>query len=128
MFNTVEFLCQTSADKQCRTPVTNSECERFHESWILDACSRKWTWAINVFEEWRNSRNAVVVREKTGGEPVLTKSLDAMSEQELDFFLARFIAEIRKQDGEEYPGKTMYEMISSIQGYYAKFVSKIYIL
>ena len=62
----------------------------------------------------------MVVREKTGGEPVLTKSLDAMSEQELYFFLARFIAEVRKQDGEEYPGKTIYEMISSIQGYLRK--------
>ena len=63
---------------------------------------------------------AVVVREKTDGEPVLTKSLDAMSEQDLDFSLARVIAEVRKQDGEKYPGKTIYEMISSIQGYRRK--------
>ena len=43
-----------------------------------------------------------------------------MSDEELDFFLARFVAEVRKQDGQEYPGKTIYEMISSIQSYLRK--------
>ena len=119
MFNTVEFvLYQLTNDLERRLLIVS--VKRFHESWISDACRRKWTWAINVFEEWRNLRNALVVREKTGGEPVQTKSLDAMSEQELDFFLAQFIAEVRKQDREEYPGKTIYEMISSIQGYLRK--------
>ena len=33
----------------------------------------------------------------------------------MDFILARFIAEIRKEDGQEYPGKTLHEMMSSIQ-------------
>ena len=38
-----------------------------------------------------------------------------MSDEQLDFVLARFIAEVRKEDGQEYPGKTLYEMIGSIQ-------------
>ena len=37
-----------------------------------------------------------------------------MSDEQLDFVLARFIAEVRKEDG-EYPGKTLYEMKGSIQ-------------
>ena len=35
----------------------------------------------------------------------------------LDFTLARFVAEVRKEDGQEYPGKTLYEILSSIEMY-----------
>ena len=35
----------------------------------------------------------------------------------LDFTWARFVAEVRKEDGQEYPGKTVYEILSSIQMY-----------
>ena len=39
-----------------------------------------------------------------------------MSDEQLDFAVARFVAEVRKEkDGQEYPGKTLYEMIGSIQ-------------
>ena len=40
-----------------------------------------------------------------------------MSEEDLDFFLGRFVAEVRKEDEQEYPGKTIYEMICSLQCY-----------
>lgn len=40
-----------------------------------------------------------------------------MSDEDLDFFLTRFFAEVRKQDGQEYPDKTIYEMICSFQSY-----------
>lgn len=48
---------------------------------------------------------------------ILYKEIQELSEEELDFFLARFVAEVRKEDSSEYPGKTIYEMISSLQGY-----------
>ena len=55
--------------------------------------------------------------ENYGDEPLINRSLDGMSDDELDFCLARFIAEVRRTDGAEYPGRTIYEMINSIQAY-----------
>lgn len=49
------------------------------------------------------------------GEPVIQQDIDEMSDEMLDFTLARFVAEVRKEDGQEYPGKTLYEILSSIQ-------------
>ena len=43
--------------------------------------------------------------------------MDEMSDEMLDFTLARFVAEVGKEDGQEYPGKTLYEILSSIQIY-----------
>ena len=60
-------------------------------------------------------RNEAVLKLSYNGEPLINKNLDKMSDEQLDFVLARFIAEVRKEDGQEYPGKTLYEMIDSIQ-------------
>ena len=54
---------------------------------------------------------------ENSGEPELNQRIDEMSDEDLDFFLGRFVAEVRKKDGQEYPGKTIYEMICSLQCY-----------
>ena len=48
---------------------------------------------------------------------MLNQRIAEMSDEDLDFFLARFVAEVRKEDGQEYPGKTIYEMICNLQCY-----------
>lgn len=57
-----------------------------------------------------------MLRDCFRGELLLNKALDKMSDEDVGFFLARFVAEEYKQDGEDYPGKTIYEMICSLQG------------
>ena len=98
-------------------PIRASECEKFDKSWVSDASRRKWAWVLKVFEEWKKQRNEAVLKEDYSGEPVIQEDIDEMSEEMLDFTLARFVAEVRKEDGQEYPGKTLYEILRSIQMY-----------
>ena len=72
---------------------------------------------MKVLEEWKKQSNEAVLREDYSGEPVIQEDIDEMSDEMLDFTLARFVAEVRKEDGQEYPGKTLYEILSSIQMY-----------
>ena len=60
-------------------------------------------------------RNEAGLKLSYNGEPLVNENLDEMSDEQLDFVLARFIAEVRKEDRQEYPEKTLYEMIGSIQ-------------
>ena len=46
------------------------------------------------------------------------KALSSMSDEELYDVLGKFVAEVRKEGQEEYPGKTLYEMICCIQAYF----------
>ena len=87
-----------------RAPISSDECSRFEDSWVSDASRRKWV--LNIFEEWRETRKEAVLKVEHNGEPVLNQRIDEMSDEDLDFFLARFVAEVRK-DGQEYPGKTI---------------------
>ena len=89
----------------------------FEKSWISDASRKKWAWALRAFEEWRRERNLAISKDGDSVEQKLHSSLEEMSDDHLDHSLARFVAEVRKVDGKEYPGKTIYEMINSIQTY-----------
>ena len=71
---------------------------------------------MKVFEEWKTEqRNEAFLEQDYSGEPVIQEDINEMSDEMLDFTLARFVAEVRKEDGRDYPGKTLYETLSSIQ-------------
>ena len=75
---------------------------------VSDASLRKWAWVLKVFEEWKKQRNEAVLKEDYSGEPVIQEDIDEMSHEMLDFTLAHFVAEVRKEDGQEYPGTDEY--------------------
>lgn len=97
--------------------VTTSDLDRFAKSWVSDNSRKKWTWVLRLYEEWRQGRNKSVVDEAYLGEAVIKNSLENMSDDEMDEVLAKFVSEVRKADGKEYPGKTLYEMVCCIQAY-----------
>ena len=88
-------------EKRFRTPITASEDEKFDKSLVSDASSRKWAWVLKVFEERKKQRSEVVLKKDYSSESIIQEDIDEM----LDFTLARFVAEVRKEDGQEYPGK-----------------------
>ena len=61
-------------------------------------------WAFRVYVKWSEERGI-------GGD------LCTMSLEDIDFHLSKFICEARTLKGETYPPKTLYELISNIQGY-----------
>ena len=70
-----------------------------------DANRRKWAWVLKVFEEWKKQRNEADLKEDYSGESIIQEDIGEISDEMLDCTLARFVAEVRKEDGQEYPGK-----------------------
>ena len=58
-----------------------------------------------MFEEWKKQRNEAVLKEDYSSESLIQEDIEEMSNEMLNFTLARFVAEVRKEDGQEYPGK-----------------------
>ena len=94
-------------------------CETFEQSCTSEASRKKSCWVLGTLEDWRAARNRTLCSSNDSylGEPLMNASLDEMFDDQLDFCLARFVAEMRKTNGSEYPGRTIFEMISSIQAY-----------
>ena len=73
-------------------------------------------WAINTFKEWRNYK----LTEQGFDCKLVELDLDvvtSISKENLCYGLCKFIPEIRKKDGSDYPGKMLYEIVVSIQKY-----------
>ena len=79
-------------------------------------------WAFRLYERWAlwrkgayNPRNEASI---VGDILVVHADLDTMPEEDLNEVLSQFIGEVRKEDGGRYPGKTLHELISSLQKYF----------
>ena len=72
------------------------------------------SWAVNVFSEWREARNnqPVIPGERFTVVPPLTAFI---TDEQLDFWLSRFVVEVCKTDGLPYPGSSLKLLVAGIQ-------------
>ena len=85
----------------------------------LKKCSEyKMMWAVRAYKEWRMNRLNDIVNFDNH---IFGANLDEMSsltKENLEYAMCRFIPEVRKlKSGDDYPGKTLYEMCVAIQKY-----------
>ena len=72
---------------------------------------------MKVFEEWKTEqRNEAFLKQdliqwRTGNSRRYRRDV----RRDVGHYIAHFVAEVRKADGGDYPGKTLYETLSSIQ-------------
>ena len=66
-----------------------------------------------MFNDWKANRNVQAIQNPNIS-PIRCE-LEEMTHDELCFTLTRFLLEVRKQSGENYPSDTLYEILISIQ-------------
>ncbi|XP_060570042.1 uncharacterized protein LOC132728414 [Ruditapes philippinarum] len=72
------------------------------------------SWAMSCFEDWaqwRNKQSEFLLGDR-GAVPV---DIAAQSLVSLDYWLSRFIVECRREDVQNYPPNTLYNITTSIQ-------------
>ena len=75
-------------------------------------------WSISAFKAWRVARNKqIIVIEKSEDNTVPWKDLHAFTNDELNYFLPRFVMEVRKQNGERYPPNSLWQMVTALQAF-----------
>ena len=45
----------------------------------------------------------------------MPEQLNIMTKEELNYTISRFLCEVKKADGEDYPGSTLYELVIMLQ-------------
>ena len=65
-----------------------------------------------MYIEWRNYRNSV-----SPGEQIFLdlENLSTITEENVSFAVSRFITEVKKLDGSDFPGKTLYDIVLWLQ-------------
>ena len=96
----------------------------------VPSCTKYCTkWAYKIFEEWQLSRkNKVAIEEATAlrfdnlssVQDLDSVKLEELSAESLNFWLSKFVQEVAKKNGERYPPRTIYSIVSGINRYLAE--------
>ncbi|CAC5389685.1 unnamed protein product [Mytilus coruscus] len=109
-------------------PKTAKEIEDMQSKKFADSTMSKIKWATTLFKQWKSTRNIRANDPNVGLSPIRV-DLAEMSLDELNYFISRFICDVRKTDGTEYPPDTLYSLVICLQlymdtlGYNHKFLS-----
>ena len=75
-------------------------------------------WAVRAFQDWRNSRLSDIENFDNVIFEANLNNVQGLSKEVFEYAMIRFIPEVTKlKTGEDYPGKTLYEMCVAIQKY-----------
>ena len=78
----------------------------------------KMMWGVRAYNEWRNNRLMDIENFDNNIFDANLNEIGKLSKEKFEYAMCRFIPEVRKlKSGEDYPGKTLYEMCVSIQKY-----------
>ena len=96
----------------------------------VPSCTKYCTkWAYKIFEDWQLSRKNKVANEEATAlrfdnlssvQDLDSVKLDELSAESLNFWLSKFVQEVAKKNGERYPPRTIYSIVSGINRYLAE--------
>lgn len=96
-------------------PMADTDRDNYSKSRFAKKTEAKSKWAVRLFDEWRASRLELYADrhdiQKVDGD------LLTLDNKALDYALGAFVFEIRKENGDEYRGNTIYEIVVAIQHY-----------
>ncbi|CAC5393031.1 unnamed protein product [Mytilus coruscus] len=97
-------------------PKTDKEIEDMQSKKFADSTMSKIKWATTLFKQWKSTRN-IRANDPNVGLSQIRVDLAEMSLDELNYSISRFICEVRKTDGTEYPSYTFYSLVICLQLY-----------
>ena len=103
------------SDSRFAKPLTDDESTSLKSVSIPKSTKRRNTWALNVFEEWCQYRHSKT-DESNKMREILRKPITCFSIEELNYWLSKFVHEVRKKDSTMYPQNSLVSIIAGIQG------------
>ena len=97
--------------------VSDTKLDELKKRLMKKRTFNKMQWGINTFKEWRASKLSSPDGFDVNLLEVDVDVVSSLTKEKLCAVLCKFVAEITKKDGSDYPGKTLYELICSIQKY-----------
>ena len=82
-------------------------------------------WSVKVFSEWRSARIKKGCDKDSATGDCLMDLLENPVISDLNFWISRFVAEVRCQDGNFYPARTIHQILAGYQGLLLRYGAKM---
>ena len=96
----------SSTERAYGSPKSQKDIKRSMECGVPEKTRNQTKWAVKVWTEWATSRNKKLLSD----EAPFSCKIEKLSAQLINFWLCRFVLEIRRRDGERYPPASLYQL------------------
>ena len=96
-----------------KPPTDKEEIDVITKGYIPENTRKSTSWALKVFNEWTYSRES---EERNCPDNLLERG----NNEELNYWLPRFINEVRRTDGNPYPPRSIHQLLAGLQRYMLK--------
>ena len=96
----------SSTERAYGSPKSQKDIKRSMECGVPEKTRNQTKWAVKVWTEWATSRNKKLLSD----EAPFSCEIEKLSAQLINFWLCRFVLEIRRRDGERYPPASLYQL------------------
>ncbi len=103
-------------EQRFKNPVSDTELQSLSGKTFAASTDRKIAWAKKLFEDWKRARNEFNER----GSIRVNLEAKEVNKSELCAALCQFLTEVRRADGHDYPGNTLYSIVVMLQLHYEK--------
>ena len=93
------------------SPKSSKKVDAAISSRVPPKTKKQTAWCNKVWEDWATTRNNNLL----DGEEPFSASFIIMSVDQMDFYLCRFVLEVRKANGDTYPPSTLYQLCCGLQ-------------
>lgn len=83
-------------------------------------------WSVKVWAEWAKYRNTQAVTLFEPGYPI-PEDIGLLDDDLLNYWGQRFVMEIKRKDGAEYPPNTLHQLVCGLQRYLKNDCGKVYV-
>jgi len=105
------------ASARFAAPVSDTTENEFRLTRIPEKTRQITDWGIRAWNEWAAARGASTSEAVTDHVPVATPLLQ-MTGDDFAYWLGKFVLEVRKADGGEYPPKSLYALVCCFKRYF----------
>ena len=113
----MEASAPTKKKRRFNSPVSPGKMGTICKGVVPSNTKKATSWAVRVFDEWRLERNATAT-----GEQCPLELLEKPDAHSLNYWLSRFVVEMRRADGDPYPPTTISNVLAGIYRYCKSFV------
>lgn len=99
--------------KNFASPVSNDDIKNCEKEAVPKNTENRNKWAAKLFNNWKTNRESLT--EEHDFVECLKEDFTSWNPEQLNFWVPKFLYEIRKKNGDRYPGNTLVSILSGLQ-------------